>query len=145
MKHIILFDWQSSYQEGLKVILEMMEIPNRIVASPIMHQSQLCSLQPEEVELVLMDLAQLEEKEWSEKVGILEEKGIPFIILTMEPHKLKPQLVTQYRQVRGVLSKRMKTKELVQALQQVLTGQRYIHPEFGEAMFEFLHQTQQNA
>jgi DNA-binding NarL/FixJ family response regulator len=142
MKKIVLFDWQTSYQEGLKAILKLLKIDYDILILPAIHYSYISSLNEEEIALILMDIGYIKEQELQKEMDLLSLKNIPIAIITMNPKTVDPLFVTKYHNVRGILSKRMETRELIQALEKILGGHRYIHMDFGEVMFNHLYNSQ---
>jgi DNA-binding NarL/FixJ family response regulator len=144
MKKIVLFDWQTSYQKGLKAILKLLKIEYDILILPAIHYSYISSLDEKEIALILMDIGYIKEQELQKEMDLLSHKNIPIAIITMNPKTVDPLFITKYDNVRGILSKRMETREFILALEKILKGQRYIHIDFGEVMFNHLCKSNTN-
>lgn len=131
MKKVLIIDDQVTYRNGVKHLLEI-KFPELVI------ETANC-LSPDELEGI-PDLVIVEPNTSFEHSLLLIDFLIAThskVVILSTPDKGKKRMLTLLkRNIQGFLLKNMRTDELLNCIQTILSGNRYIHPQVANVLLD---------
>ena len=136
MKRIWLIDEQDNYREGVKILLEMRLKSCSVETFRFISYADYENSK-RKPDLVIVDPA-VENHAHLKRIDTLLEKNMPVVFLSLENDRNKILLYLR-KNISGYLTKSMATKDLVESIDGILAGNRYIHPSVGTVLLDAFH------